>query len=360
MKYRIKVSVVVLAIGIAAAIFSDRQSAQVTTEKAGEKFKSIQVLNEMPADQMGKVMNMISAGLGVNCGFCHASNDGDYEKEGFEKKEVARRMMRMVFELNDSYFKGKPRVSCNTCHNGQPRPRADFPLGFSAPAVRVSAVPVKTVSADAIIANYEKSLGGRDRLLAVTSRQIKSMRLEPDGKTTEPETIYLKGNKYAADLLYGDYLVREVFDGTTSRKFGMSSPIALKTDEMEQIKRDAEMFSPATLKLTYPALAFLGVEKIDGREAYEVIGITGSGVRESIYFDLRTGFLVRRSASTPTVLGDFVYQVDYSDYKDFGGVKMPTSIRYAVPHISWTRKIVEVRTNVAIDDSVFGVPSIKK
>ncbi len=40
----------------------EMQTKQVET--AGEKFKNIKVLNDMPADQMGKVMNMMSASFG--------------------------------------------------------------------------------------------------------------------------------------------------------------------------------------------------------------------------------------------------------------------------------------------------------
>ena len=73
----------------------------------------------MPADQMGKVMNMMSASLGVNCKFCHASNDGDYEKEGFEHKDIARQMLKMTFEMNKNYFESRPEINCSTCHQGR-------------------------------------------------------------------------------------------------------------------------------------------------------------------------------------------------------------------------------------------------
>ena len=72
--------------------------------------------------------------------------------------------------------------------------------------------------------------------------------------------------------------------------------------------------------------------------------------RERLYFDVQTGLLVRRVASSPqTVLGNLCYQVDYKDYKLFNGVKIPTTIDYAVPGVRWTRKIVQVKNNVPVD-----------
>ncbi len=356
---RIKVGIIVSFVAFALVFAVRSGSTQAKVETAGQKFKSIKVLNDMPADQMGKVMNMVSASLGVDCKFCHSSNDADYEKEGNENKETARKMMRMVFDLNKTQFNGRPEINCNSCHNGRSHPQPSFPLTAAVPLPPRPEQPAKKPTVDEIIAKYETALGGAANLAKVTSRQIKSTRVESDGKTTEPETIYLKGNKYAADVLYGTYVVREVFDGTAGRKFGGGDPIELKTDEAEQVRREGELFWPANLKTIYPKMDYRALDRIDGREVYVISATAASGIRESLSFDVATGLLVRRRASTQTILGGFVYQVDYADYKDFGGVKLPTTTHYAVPHIQWTRKISEVKTNVPVDDGVFAAP-VKK
>ena len=356
---KVKIGVIGIFVICAAAVVAPYGKTQTQIETAGQKFKSIKVLNDMPADQMGKVMNMMSASLGVDCKFCHSSNDADYEKEGNEHKDTARKMIKMVFDLNMTQFNNRPEVNCNSCHNGRSHPQPSFPLTAPIPQPQRPIQPDKRPTADDIVAKYIAAVGGAANLAKVTSRQIKSMRVEPDGKTTEPETIWLKGNKYTADLLYGTYVVREAFDGTTGRKFGGGSPIELKADEMEQIKREGEMFWPANLKQTFPKMEFRSLDRIDGKEVYFIVGTTAGNVRERLYFDVTTNLLVRRAISTPTVFGGFVYQVDYADYKDFGGVKMPTTFHYAVPHIRWTRKISDVKTNVPVDDAVFAAP-VKK
>lgn len=355
---KIKIGIVVSFVAFALVFAVRSGSTQTKVETAGQKFKSIKVLNDMPADQMGKVMNMMSASLGVDCKFCHSSNDGDYEKEGNENKDIARKMITMVFDLNKTQFNGRPEINCYTCHHGISHPQPSFPLGVGTPPMPRPIQPEKRPVADEIIARYEAALGGKDNIAKVTSRQIKATRVEPDGKTTEPETIWLKGTKYRSDLAYGKYIVKEVADGKSGRKFGDDSPIELKPDEAEQIKREGEILSLANLKTIYPRLEYRSIDRIDGKEVYFMIGTTAGNVRERLYFDVATGLLVRRAVSTPTVLGGFVYQVDYSDYKDFGGVKMPTTMKYAVPHIGWTRKISDVR-NGGVDDSIFVVTEKK-
>jgi photosynthetic reaction center cytochrome c subunit len=348
--------VTVSAFVLAALTFAVSTNTQTKVETAGQKFKSIQVLNDMPADQMGKVMNMISASLGVDCKFCHASNDGGYEKEGFEHKDTARKMMRMTFDINKQNFDGRPEINCNTCHNGRSHPQPSFPLGVAKGAEPRPAEPaVKPIAAD-VISKFETAIGGRAAIDKIASRQIRSLRVEPDGKTTEPETIWTSKGKYAAELVYGDYRLREIFDGSGGRKFGNTERIELRPDEAEQIKRDAELLNGVDLRKVYNRIDYRFIDRIEGREVYMLQATTPGNIRERLYFDVSSGYLVRRTVSTPTVMGNFVYQVDYSDYKDFGGVKLPATVHYSVPHIAWTRKILEVKNNVPVSDAVFAAP----
>lgn len=379
MKQSIKLILILTFANFASVFFVSKGKTQSKTETAGQKFKSIKVLNDMPADQMGKVMNMMSASLGVNCKFCHASNDGDYEKEGFEHKDIARQMLKMTFDLNKTYFEGRPEITCATCHQGKPMPQSAVPL---VPLVREPR-RVKTEnmpSVEEILAKYEMALGGKANLTKIVSRQIKAQRIEPDGKTFEAEEILQKGSKMLVKTIYpskqyGDYLVTEGFDGKAAWKSGTSKKsvvktdearqttglfitsettvIALKSDEAEQIKREAQLFVNPDLKAIYPKMEAVSIERIEGNEVYVISATTAENQVEKLYFNLQTGLLVSRVASTPTILGSFVYQVDYKSYKNFGGVKLPTFIKFAVPSISWTRRVLEVRNNVTIEDTTF-------
>ena len=47
------------------------------------------------------------------------------------------------------------------------------------------------------------------------------------------------------------------------------------------------------------------------------------GVTEQLQFDRESGLLLRRSITTATPLGPLPEQIDYSDYRDVNGVKVP-------------------------------------
>jgi hypothetical protein len=73
-------------------------------------------------------------GLGVSCGFCHATNKGgrglDFASDAKPEKAVARAMMRMTLRLNKRFFNVRHpllgssalTVTCVTCHKGQAFP----------------------------------------------------------------------------------------------------------------------------------------------------------------------------------------------------------------------------------------------
>ncbi len=330
--------------------------AQPSGEKelAGEKFKNVTVLTSMPADQMGKVMNIISASLGVNCNYCHEGTN--FAKENVGHKETARKMLSMTLSLNQSAFGGKAEVTCNTCHRGQSRPLDAIQLD----AVRKSVVPSKLerkLTADEILSKFYVTLGGKDKLDAIKTRHVTAERVEPTGKR-EPEELWQTATGLSRmTTQYGKLVVVEGFDGQNAWKDANGNAIELKSDEAEQIRMEAVIAFGLGVPINYTSLAFTTTNRIDDREVYQVSASNGSQLTNHLYFDVESGLLTRRTSSMPTILGAFTYQVDYQDYQAFGGVMQPTTIRFAVPNITWTRQVISIETNVDMDDSMFRRPS---
>ena len=360
MKTYIKLIAIVLSAPFFALLLVNHwpASAQTTqqVETAGQKFKNIKVLNDMPADQLGHVMNIISASLGVKCDHCHTVSD--YSKDDKRTKNTARQMMKMTFEINKNNFNGRPQVTCNSCHNGHEEP-TNVPDLNPEPEPPRPAQPKDKPTTDQIVDKYLTALGGTSKLATIKTRYIKANRVEPGGEVIEPETIYFDNNKYSKSTVYTQGTVAEGYDGSGAWKVAGSKPIQLRSDDVEQIKREADLFMPQNIKSIYPTMNWRFVDLVNGKPANVVLATTASGSRERLYFDTATGLLVRRVAVTPTVLGSYVYQVDYSDYKLFGGVKVPTTIEYAMPDIRWTEKVIQVRNNAPVDASKFTAPGGK-
>jgi hypothetical protein len=79
--------------------------------------------------------------------------------------------------------------------------------------------------------------------------------------------------------------------------------------------------------------------------------------RERLYFDTRTGLLVRRQIEAKTALGRMPFAADFDDYREVDGLKWPFTVRQLFPNLSLTQRFTEVRLNVGFEDERFKRPT---
>jgi hypothetical protein len=137
---------IVLAVGVLApvALFGvlslaqERHGAGKKPPTAKEKFKNIQVLKDLPADQLIPTMHAFNNSLGVNCEFCHVrtADHGGWEKDDKPPKAMARKMILMVRDLNAHQKILDNKTTCFMCHHGHPEPEIHAPAPPTRPGVR--------------------------------------------------------------------------------------------------------------------------------------------------------------------------------------------------------------------------------
>jgi hypothetical protein len=364
MKVRnIKVGVVAVMVTFAAFLLYNGWTAEAQTKPEqqvptiGQRFKNIKVLNDVPADQLGKIMNIFSASLGVDCSFCH--NTKDYSSDEKREKQTARKMIQMTFEINKLAFNSRPQVSCNTCHNGHQEPHS-APNLWPTPEPEEPKQPDTKPTADQIVTNYVAAVGGADKMAKITSRHITASRVEPDGKA-EPEDIWQQGAKLRIETTYADKdkttAITSGYNGTDAWTVSTGQPLHLSPEDLERLKVTSQLLYGPDLRSIYTKLEYRMTDEIDGRPVYLVSATLPNGQVDRLGFDVATGLLVRRMSIARTALGPFVWQWDFSDYRDFGGVKIPTTIKQAQPGVRFTRKVTKVKINAPITDaSIFNEP----
>jgi hypothetical protein len=97
----------------------DPLPASSTEERAEKKYKNIQLLKGLPSERLNKIMFAFKDSLGVECTYCHVPDH--FEKDDKPTKLAARKMITLVRETN-AKMGAVGRVSCFTCHRGQPKP----------------------------------------------------------------------------------------------------------------------------------------------------------------------------------------------------------------------------------------------
>jgi outer membrane lipoprotein-sorting protein len=336
-----------------------------------QAFKNIQVLKGLPVNQFMATMGFFSASLGENCTFCHvAESGGSWEKYADDNgpKKTARAMIGMMNGINKTYFGGRRVLTCYSCHRGGERPRvtpsiADLygPPPIEEPDTLMNAAP-RAASADQVLDKYLQALGGPQKLASVTSLVGKGT-YQGYAAPKEPVEVYAKAPAQRTIVVHtssGDSTT--VYDGqsgwisapTTERPVPV---VELTGGDLDGAKLDGHLFFPATIKQTltqwragYPAT-------IDDHEVQVLQGTVDGQHPVNLYFDSKSGLLLRvvRYADSPVGLNPT--QTDYSDYRDVAGIKMP--FRWTV---SWldgrsTTELSELRANVPIDASRFSKPS---
>ena len=82
---------------------------------------NLKVLKATTGAEVGQIMRTFTVGLGVQCVFCHVQ--GNFASDDNPKKDIARHMITMTQQVNGNFSEGKLRVSCYTCHRGEPEPK---------------------------------------------------------------------------------------------------------------------------------------------------------------------------------------------------------------------------------------------
>ncbi len=100
----------------ARRLFESGDGITEAQKTAGEAFKNIQVLKDIPASELIPSMRYMAASLGVGCDYCHQADHFDNDDK--PTKQRARNMMKMMFAINQDNFNGKREVTCYTCHRG--------------------------------------------------------------------------------------------------------------------------------------------------------------------------------------------------------------------------------------------------
>jgi photosynthetic reaction center cytochrome c subunit len=329
---------------------------------AAEAFKNVQVLKDIPPEQLFPTMQFIAASLGVECEHCHVQRAP--EKDDKVAKRTARKMMQMMATINAASFGGEREVTCYSCHRGAITPVAIPAIAESEPAPRpepaaegTPAAAPTVPAADQLVARWVQALGGEATLRKVSSRVQKGTMTASGGRTS-PIEIYAKAPDKRLSVSHGQRGESiTAYDGRTGWMTGREGARPMSAAESEAASLDADLHLALHVKERFPALSVPVLETVAEREAYVVEAAAPGRLPVKLYFDRESGLLVRVVRYADTALGLNPTQVEYGDYRDVGGVKVAFRWAVARPSGRFTIQADTTEHNVAIDDARFVMPA---
>ena len=331
-------------------------------KKAEEQFKNIQVLKGVPAEQIFPTMQFIAASLGVECDFCHVQNA--FEKDDKKPKQTARKMIEMMFAINKDNFEGHREVTCYSCHRGGTDPVA-IPAVMTEEPKEGAGVPKKAdeakessgPSGEQLLDKYVQAVGGSAAIDKVTSRVMKGQ-IDFGGRSV-PIDIYAKDPDMRISFTHmpdGDSVT--AFNGHEGWLGMPGHPLReMHGSDLDGASIDADLHLATHLNGMFTEMRSRGTEKVGDHDTYVVAGRREGKPPIILYFDQQSGLLVRLLRFGETALGRMPTQIDYADYRDAGGVKIPYRWTLARPSGRFTLQVSEVKENVPVEDAKFVKPA---
>lgn len=331
-------------------------------------FKDIQVLKGMPVDTFIEAMGLFASSMGGDCTYCH-SKEAVFDRGAFAvqtpRMQRARQMIVMMRTINTNYFGGASRVTCFTCHRAaytpETAPRLALQYGTPDEDPNMMAfVPDTTVRAAQILDKYLDALGGTARLSKVTSFAATGKYSGFDtGFAEVPVEIFARAPDQRTTVVRVEtgQNVR-VYDGRNGWFAGPDSPapiVTLTGGLLDLARIEAILAFPAGIERAFSQFV-VGNTVIDGSDVQIVQGRNAGLLPVNLYFDT-SGLLVRLVRWNQTAVGPVPTQIDYSDYRDVAGVKMPFAWTVSQTYMQMSIQLNEVRPNVAVEAARFAKPA---
>jgi len=327
-------------------------------QPAEKIFKNIQTLKGISGHELIAEMEMFSNALGVRCSFCHVQQD--FSLDDKPEKKTTRGMIQMAEDINAKNF-GTLTVTCYTCHQGSPHP-VSVPSLAQGDWQKTDLKDEETfdrersTTLDDVLNRYVEALGGEKALARIATRSATVSETGPEGAVTTVDVLQKAPDMIrttATDPQRGEFTV--VYNGRTGMMHsGNHPPREIDNNDLEQVRRMAELFPATNLRNSFSSVELLGKRGIGGRD-YHVVLASRDKSTDRLYFDATTGLLVRRYVEFHTPLGAIPFSAEYQDYREVDGVKIPFTIKWDTPREHSVDTYSNVRQNVPIDDSKFTV-----
>jgi len=367
---------------IAAAIGMQRPATAQSGQAAApakprmveDVFRNVQALKGLGVDDFLLTMGIMSAAVGSDCVGCHPSAGTDSVDWALDtpRKRTARRMVQMVTALNRDSFGGRQVVTCWTCHRGRDKPVTTMTLDtvYGEPTLEFDDVltPAPNVpTVDQVLNKYIEAIGGAQKVAGITSFVAtgKSVGYRGFGGGGLVEVSAKAPDQRATHISFPEYPDRGVSVRTYDGRTGwIATPLAvvpkyeLSGSERDGARIDAQLSFPSQIRQALTSLRVGPPTTIEDKDVTVVQGNGPNGTLATLYFDDASGLLVRLVRHGRSPIGRVPTQVDYSDYRDVGGVKFPFRWTFAWLDGRDSFEFSDVKLNVPVVAARLGKPRV--
>jgi len=222
---------------------------------------------------------------------------------------------------------------------------------YGRPAAKTTAVAAPAgITAKEVLKKYNDAIGGDKAINGIKDiKTVHTAELQPGMTLSVIEMKKAPGKYKEAVEMMGAVQQKTVLDGAKGYVEAQGQKQPLEGEELEITKERSDIQSNLHPEKFYKNMELKGIEKADGKDVYVVEFTNNNDKKSKQYFDVTTGYLVKRVVSQEEATITF----DFSDYKEVpgaNGYKMPYSMKIiglAPIPVNTVLKTVEINKGIA-------------
>jgi len=233
-------------------------------------------------------------------------------------------------------------------------------LAQTAAAPQAQAKPAADLpSAQSLIDRHIKETGGVAAFKARKSSHASgSFSIPSQGITGTVDVYSMRPNKaLLKQSITGIGEASEGFDGTHAWSMNpMAGPMLVTGAELEQKKLDYDFEAALNPGARYSAMKTLEKTTFDNREVYKVSMTRKEGGEDIEFYDVQTGLKAGEIKTRKSAMGDMTITSTIGEYKKFGEVMVPTTIKQSMPGVEAVVTFTKVEFDT-VDPAIFALPA---
>jgi hypothetical protein len=213
----------------------------------------------------------------------------------------------------------------------------------------------------ALIARYVDALGGEAAIKKHQSSTRKGkMAIAAMGMEGQTVIKAAAPDKMVTNIETGMGAMNQGYNGTVGWSDNpMTGAQVLSGDQLETMKVQADFYAPLNYAKHYKSMETVGEEQWAGQAAYKVKMVNMAGKEQFQYFSKDTGLLLGLQGVQAGPMGESEVKITMTDYKDFGGSKLPGKMTIDVAGMQ-IEQTVESVTYDDVDAAAFELPASVK
>lgn len=227
-------------------------------------------------------------------------------------------------------------------------------------SIVLAALFVSTVSfaqtADEVIANYVKAIGGSDAIAKIKDLSM-TMTGEIQGQSLEVLIQKKPTNKFlqSVSIVGMGEVQKQVCDGVKAQFGGMQgSQDITEPEKVKAIAMQSFIVPEANYAVIGAKVTYIGKEKVGAVEAYK-LEVTVGETKMTEFYDVASGLKIRQAITAEGPMGTQTITSDYSDYKEVSGVKFAHKLNQDLGMAQLALTATKVQANTNLADALFEI-----